>query len=65
MEIDCDIKKEQVDEIVRELLEADEGKKMKKKDVEWKKLAEEDTSPLGSTSINLKNLVSEVLLSKD
>ena len=64
MEIDCDIKKEVVDKIVRELLEADEGKKMKKKDVEWKKLAEEATSPLGSTSINLKNLVSEVLLSK-
>ena len=46
-------------------MEADKGKKMKKKDVEWKKLAEEATSPLGSTSINLKNLVSEVLLSKD
>ena len=65
MEIDCDIKKEEVHEIVRELLEADKGKKMKKKDVEWKKLAEEATSPLCSTSINLKNLVSEVLLSKD
>ena len=65
MEIDCDIKKEEVDETVRELLEADEGMKMKKKDVEWKKLAEEATSPPGSTSINWKNLVSEVLLSKD
>ena len=65
MEIDCDIKKEEVHEIVRELVEADEGKKMKKKDVEWKKLAEEATSPLCSTSINLKFLVSEALLSKD
>ena len=64
MEIDCDIKKEVVDKIVRELLEADEGKKMKKKDVGWKKLAEEAASPLGSSSSNVKILVSEVLLSE-
>ena len=50
--------------MVSELLEGDKGKKMKKKAMEWKKLAEEATSPLGSSSINLKNLVSEVLLSK-
>ena len=64
MEIDCDIKKEEVVDIVRELLEADEGKKMKKKDVEWKKLADKATRPLGSSSINLKILVSAVLLSE-
>ena len=52
MEIDCDIKKEEVGEIVRELLEANEGKKMKKKAVEWKKLADKAASPLGSSSIN-------------
>ena len=49
--------------IVRKLLEGDKGKKMKKKAMEWKKLAEEATCPLGSSYINLKNLVSEVLLS--
>ena len=64
MEIDCDIKKEEVQEIVRELLEKDKGKKMKKKAVEWKKLAEKAASPLGSSSINLKLLVSAVLLSE-
>ena len=64
MEIDCDIKKEEVEKIVKELLEGDKGKKMKKKDVEWKKLAEEATSPLGSSSPNIKILVSEVLLSE-
>ena len=64
MEIDCDIKKEEVDEIVRELLEEDKGKKLKKNAVEWKQLAEEAESPLGSSSINWKFLVSEVLLSK-
>ena len=50
--------------IVRKLLEGDKGKKMKKKAMEWKKLAEEATSPLGSSSINLKDLMSEVFLSK-
>ena len=64
MEIDCDIKKEEVVDIVRELLEADEGKKMNTKDVEWKKLAEEAASPLGCSSTNIKILVSEVLLSE-
>ncbi|KAF3953034.1 hypothetical protein CMV_021475 [Castanea mollissima] len=65
MEIDFDVKREEVEKMVRELLEGDRGKKMKKKAMEWKKLAEEATCPLGSSSINLKNLVSEVLLSKD
>ena len=64
MEIDFDVKREEVEKMVRELLEGDKRKKMKKKAMEWKKLAEEATGPLGSSSINLKNLVSEVLLSK-
>ena len=64
MEIDFDIKRVEEEKIVRELLEGDKGKKMKKKAMEWKKLAEEATSPIGSSSINLKNFVSEALLSK-
>ena len=64
MEIDFDVKREEVEKMVRELLEGDKGKKMKEKAMEWKILAEEATGPLGSSSINLKNLVSEVLLSK-
>ena len=64
MEIYFDIKREEVEMIVRQLLEGNKGKKMMKKAIEWKKLAEEATSPLCSTSINLKNLVTEVLLSK-
>ena len=62
MEIDFDIKREAVEKIVRELLEGDKGKKMKQKAMEWKKLAEEATSQLGSSSINLKKLGSEVCL---
>ena len=36
---------------------------MKKKAMKREKLAEQATGPLGSSSFNLKNLVSEVLLS--
>ena len=64
MEIDFDIKREEVEKIVREFLEGYKGKKMKTKAMEWKKLVEEATGLLGSSSINLKNLVSEVLLSE-
>ena len=64
MEIDFDIKRKEVEKIVRELLDGDKGKKMKKQAMQWKKQAEEFTSPLGSPSINLKNLVSELLLSE-
>jgi hypothetical protein len=53
-----------VEWIVRDLMEEDKGKIMKKKVLEWKKLAEEATDPLGSSSINLNNFMSEVLLSK-
>ena len=64
MEIDFDIKKEEVEKIVRELVEGEKGKKMKKQAMQWKQSAEEVTSPLGSPSINLKNLVRELLLPK-
>uniref|UniRef100_A0A2N9F6J5 Glycosyltransferase n=1 Tax=Fagus sylvatica TaxID=28930 RepID=A0A2N9F6J5_FAGSY len=62
--INNDAKRDEVEKFVRELMEGDKSKKMKKKAMEWKKLAEDATAPLGSSSVNLNNLVSEVLLSK-
>jgi hypothetical protein len=64
MEIDNGVKREEVEKIVRELMEGERGEKMKKRVMEWKKLAEEATAPHGSSSINLNNLVNQVLLSK-
>jgi len=64
MEIDNSANMEDVEKIVRELMEGDKGKKMKNKVMEWKKLAEEAAGPHGSSSINLNNMVNEVLLSK-
>lgn len=64
MEIDNDAKRGEVEKIVRELMEGNKGKEMKRKVMEWKKLAQEAVSPNGSSSINLNKLVDEVLLSK-
>ncbi|KAB2610783.1 7-deoxyloganetin glucosyltransferase-like [Pyrus ussuriensis x Pyrus communis] len=62
MEIDSKVKRDEVEKLVRELMEGEKGKKMKNKAIEWKKLAEEATGPHGSSSKNLDNLVKQVLL---
>jgi hypothetical protein len=63
MEIDNNVKRDKVEKLVRELMEGEKGKSMKKKAMEWKKLAEEASGPSGSSSMNLDKLVKEVLLS--
>ncbi|XP_050379503.1 7-deoxyloganetin glucosyltransferase-like [Argentina anserina] len=62
MEISTDVKRDEVEKLVRELMQGEKGKKMKNKALEWKKLAEEATAPHGSSSKNLENLVNQVLL---
>ncbi|CAL2249006.1 unnamed protein product [Prunus armeniaca] len=64
MEISDDAKREEVEKLIKELMEGEKGKKMKKRVMEWKKLAEEATGPHGSSSTNLDNLVNQVLLRK-
>jgi UDP:flavonoid glycosyltransferase YjiC (YdhE family) len=64
MEISNDVKRDQVEKLVKELMEGDKGKEMKNKVMEWKKLAEKASAPLGSSAITLDKLVSQVLLSK-
>ncbi|KAF5482548.1 hypothetical protein F2P56_003106 [Juglans regia] len=64
MEIDNDVKREELEKILREFMEGDKCQKMRKKVVEWKRLAEAASEPHGSSSMNLNNLVNEVLLSK-
>jgi hypothetical protein len=63
MAIDNNVKRDKVEKLVRELMEGEKGKSMKKKAMEWKKLAEEANGPSGSSSMNLDKLVKEVLLS--
>ncbi|KAG6719243.1 hypothetical protein I3842_04G192000 [Carya illinoinensis] len=67
MELDNDIiKREALEKLVRELMEGDKSQEMKKKAMEWKKLAEAstDSDHQGSSSINFNSLVNELLLSK-
>ncbi|KAL6348150.1 hypothetical protein AAG906_039598 [Vitis piasezkii] len=64
MEVDGDVKREDVEKLVRELMDEEKGKKMKKKAMEWKKLAEEAIIPGGSSYNNFNKLLSDVLLSK-
>ncbi|KAI4299103.1 hypothetical protein L6164_032594 [Bauhinia variegata] len=60
MEIDNDVKREQVEGLVRELMGGEKGKEMRKKAMEWKHRAEVATSPGGSSYINFNNLVKQL-----
>ncbi|MCD7449633.1 hypothetical protein HAX54_000863 [Datura stramonium] len=61
MEI-IDLKRSEVEILVRELMEGEKGKKMKLKAMNWKVEAEKAVSPGGSSCINLNKLFNEVLL---
>ncbi|XWS54512.1 hypothetical protein CRYUN_Cryun10bG0095700 [Craigia yunnanensis] len=63
MEIDNDVKRDQVEMLVRELMEGEKGVEMKAKAMEWKKKAEEASRPGGSSFQNLDKLLTNVLLS--
>ncbi|XVF39538.1 hypothetical protein PTKIN_Ptkin01aG0042300 [Pterospermum kingtungense] len=64
MEINSDVKRDEVGRLVRELMVGEKGKEIKKKALEWKRMAEEaTTSSDGSSSKNLDQLINHVLLS--
>ncbi|KAM7505336.1 hypothetical protein LguiB_004240 [Lonicera macranthoides] len=52
MEINSDLNKDEVERLVRELMEGEKGKKMKNKALGWKEIAEKATSAGGSSSTN-------------
>ncbi|KAF7847318.1 hypothetical protein BT93_L3091 [Corymbia citriodora subsp. variegata] len=62
MEIDSDVKREEVERQVRELMEGERGKEMKRKAMEWKEMAREATCPSGSSFLNLDEVINQVLL---
>ncbi|XP_042517115.1 7-deoxyloganetin glucosyltransferase-like [Macadamia integrifolia] len=63
-QIDNNVKREDVERLVRDLVVGDKGKEMKKKAMEWKKKAEEAIALGGSSYLNFNNLVNQVLLPK-
>ncbi|GKV41124.1 hypothetical protein SLEP1_g48696 [Rubroshorea leprosula] len=63
MEINSDVKRDEVERLVRELMEEEKGREMKKKALEWKRMAEAAAaSPSGSSAMNLDKVINEVLL---
>ncbi|KAI3460043.1 hypothetical protein Pfo_016706 [Paulownia fortunei] len=63
VEIETDVKKEEVEKsLVRKVMVGDEGKEMKKRAMEWKKLAQE--SAKSSSYENLGNVINQVLCLK-
>ncbi|KAF8026344.1 LOW QUALITY PROTEIN: hypothetical protein BT93_F2973 [Corymbia citriodora subsp. variegata] len=61
LEMDGNVKRNEVERLVRELIEGEAGKKMRRKAMEWKKTAEEAAGEKGSSSMNLDRLLDEVL----
>ena len=62
MEIDNNVKREEVEKLINELMVGENGKKMKEKIMKLKKKAEEDCRPGGSSYMNLDKVIKEVLL---
>uniref|UniRef100_A0A5B7A9T4 Glycosyltransferase n=1 Tax=Davidia involucrata TaxID=16924 RepID=A0A5B7A9T4_DAVIN len=60
MEMDNDVKRDEVEKLVRELMEGENGKKLKNKAMDWKKMAEEATGPDGSSSLNLDKIGEQI-----
>ncbi|KAK7381202.1 hypothetical protein VNO78_33733 [Psophocarpus tetragonolobus] len=62
IKIDTNVKREEVEKQVNELMVGEKGKKMRQKVMELKKRADEDTRPGGRSYMNLDKLIDEVLL---
>ncbi|KAL4614837.1 hypothetical protein ACB092_07G081600 [Castanea dentata] len=62
MEIDNNVQRDEVEKLVRELMDGEKGIELKKKAMEWKIKAEDATKASGSSYHNMDKLISEVLL---
>ncbi|KAA8538103.1 hypothetical protein F0562_027711 [Nyssa sinensis] len=64
MEINSDVKRDEVESLVKELMVGEKGKQMKEKAMEWKKMTEEaTTSSTGSSYMNLEKMINQLLIS--
>ncbi|XP_004489451.1 7-deoxyloganetin glucosyltransferase [Cicer arietinum] len=64
LEIDTNVKREEVEKLVNELMVGEKGKKMRQKSIELKKV-EKDTRLGGSSYMNLDKVINEVLLKQN
>ncbi|OVA18812.1 UDP-glucuronosyl/UDP-glucosyltransferase [Macleaya cordata] len=63
-EIDSNVKRDEVEKLVRELMEEEKGRDMRKKALDWKEKAQLAIKPGGSSYMNLERLINQVLLGK-
>lgn len=63
MEMNSNVQRDEVENLVRELMEGEKRKELKRKAMELKKLAEEAISPTGSSYNNLDEVINSALLS--
>ncbi|CAK9162652.1 unnamed protein product [Ilex paraguariensis] len=61
MEINHDVKREEVKTLVRKMMEGDKGKQMRSTAREWKKKAEAATDVRGSSYNNFDKFIKEAL----
>ncbi|KAL0350054.1 UNVERIFIED_CONTAM: Linamarin synthase 2 [Sesamum radiatum] len=65
MEIDHDVKRDEVAELVKEMMEGEKGKKMRMKAQEWKRIAEADTDVGGMSYVNFDKFIKKGLHFED
>jgi UDP:flavonoid glycosyltransferase YjiC (YdhE family) len=65
IEINTNVKRGEVEKLVNELMVGEKVKKMRKKAMELKKKAEEDTRQGGRSYMNLDKVIKEVLLKQN
>jgi len=63
VEIGHDVRREAVEEKIREAMGGEKGKEMRRRAVEWRETAVRATQPGGRSYANLEKLVTDVLLS--
>ncbi|GLT56728.1 hypothetical protein SLA2020_297490 [Shorea laevis] len=62
MEVDPDVKRSNIEVLLKEMMEGDEGKRKREKALEWKKKAKAATDVGGSSYQNFDRFIKEVLL---
>ncbi|KAG9451454.1 hypothetical protein H6P81_011419 [Aristolochia fimbriata] len=61
MEVDKDVRRTEVEALVREVMKGEKGKEMRENATEWRRRAERATRPGGSSYENLNRLITDVL----
>ncbi|CAI8597735.1 unnamed protein product [Vicia faba] len=61
MEINYNVKRDEITEIVMEMMEGEKGKELRRECLEWKRKATKATNLRGSSYINFHKLIKEVL----